>query len=298
MNGLLEPAIVDVEVAVAGPAEAGEGPVWDDIAGELLWVDIPAGLIHRWRPGTTSVSTVVLGQPVGAVALRRTGGLVAAVRDGFALVGEKSGKVELRSPVEIDCAENRMNDGKCDGAGRFWAGTMAEDMRAGAGSLYRLDPDHSVTTVLSGVSVSNGIGWSPDDRTMYYVDSLERAIDAFDFDAELGQITNRRRLVAFDVEEGLPDGIAIDSAGHLWVALYGGAAVRRYDPAGRLDAIVPLPAGRITSCALGGPELRDLYVTSATRGSSPDERRLQPHAGAIFRIRVDVPGVPAARFGG
>ncbi len=287
-----------VEVVVAGPAEAGEGPVWDDITGVLLWVDIPAGLIHRWRPGTTAISTIVVGQPVGAVALRGSGGLVAAMRDGFALVDETSGELELRCPVEMDRTENRMNDGKCDSAGRFWAGTMAEEMSPGVGSLYRLDTDLTVTTALSGVSVSNGIAWAPDDRTMYYVDSLERAIDVFDFDLKRGQMSDRRRLVAIEVEAGMPDGIAIDSAGHLWVALYGGAAVRRYSPAGNLDAVVPLPADRITSCTLGGPELRDLYVTSATRGSSERERHLQPHAGSIFRIRVDVPGVPAARFGG
>jgi sugar lactone lactonase YvrE len=175
---------------------------------------------------------------------------------------------------------------------------MAEDMSPGVGGLYRLDTDMTVTPVLTGVSVSNGIAWSPDDRTMYYVDSLERAVDVFDFDVELGQLKDRRRLVAIEVEAGMPDGIAIDSAGHLWVALYGGAAVRRYSPAGTLDAVVPLPADRITSCALGGPELRDLYITSATRGASERERRLQPHAGAVFRIRVDVPAAPAARFGG
>jgi len=296
MTKSYDPALV--EVAVVGPAQAAEGPVWDHLQGELLWVDIPAGLIHRWRPGSTAVSTTAVGQPVGAVALRRTGGLVAAVRDGFALVDEDSGKVELRCPVEIDRAENRMNDGKCDSAGRFWAGTMAEDMSPGVGGLYRLDADMTVTSVLTGVSVSNGIAWSTDDRTMYYVDSLERAVDVFDFDVELGQLKNRRRLVAIEVEAGMPDGIAIDSAGNLWVALYGGAAVRRYSPAGDLDAVVPLPADRITSCTLGGPEMRDLYVTSATRGSSADEWRLQPHAGAIFCIRVDVPGAPAARFGG
>jgi len=296
MNHLLDQATV--EVAVAGPAEVGEGPVWDEVTGELLWVDIPAGLIHRWRPGTTAISTIAVGQPLGAVALRRTGGLVAAVRDGFALVDERSGTLELRCLVETDRPGNRMNDGKCDRAGRFWAGTMAEDMRPGVGSLYRLDMDLTVTLILSGVSVPNGIAWAPDDRTMYYVDSLERAIDAFSFDVERGELSDRRRLVAIEVEGGMPDGIAIDSAGNLWVALYGGAAVRRYSPAGDLDAVVPLPADRITSCTLGGPELRDLYVTSATRGSSADEWRLQPHAGAIFCIRVDVPGAPAARFGG
>ncbi len=286
------------EVAVAGPAEVGEGPVWDDAAGELLWVDIPVGLIHRWRPGTSTVSTIAAGQLVGAVALRRTGGLVAAVRDGFALVDEETGELELLRPVEIDRAENRMNDGKCDSAGRFWAGTMDEDMRPGAGGLYRLDRDLTVTTVLSGVSVSNGLGWSPDDRTMYYVDSLERAIDAFDFDAQRGGLTNRRRLVAIEAEDGMPDGMAVDSAGFVWVALWGGGAIHRYGPAGELDLVVRLPVTQVSSCTFGGPDMRDLYVTSASRGLSADDRRRQPNAGAVFRVRVDVPGVPAARFGG
>lgn len=290
--------ITIAEVAVAGPAEVGEGPVWDDAAGELLWVDIPVGLIHRWRPGTSTVATIAADQPVGAVALRRTGGLVAAVRDGFALVDEETGELERLRPVEIDRAENRMNDGKCDSAGRFWAGTMSEDMRPGAGSLYRLDPDLTVTTVLSGVSVSNGLGWSPDDRTMYYVDSLERAIDAFDFDAQRGKLSNRRRLVAIEAEDGMPDGMAVDSAGFVWVALWGGGAVRRYGPAGELDSVVRLPATQVSSCTFGGADLRDLYVTSASRGLSADDRRRQPDAGAVFRVRVDVPGVPAARFGG
>ncbi len=287
-----------VEVAVAGPAEVGESPVWDDIAGELLWVDIPAGLIHRWRPGAATVSTLRVGQPVGAVALSRTGGLIAAVRDGFAAVDEETGTVELLRAVEADRPDNRMNDGKCDSAGRFWAGTMAEDERPGAGGLYRLDVDLSVSTVLTGVSVSNGLAWSPDDRTMYYVDSLERSVDRFDFDAERGRVANRRSLVAVEVAAGMPDGIAIDGAGHLWVALWDGWAIRRYAPNGGLDAIVPLPAAQITSCTFGGPDLRDLYVTSAASGLSAADLRLQPHAGAVFRVRVDVPGAPAARFAG
>ncbi|MBA3852678.1 MAG: SMP-30/gluconolactonase/LRE family protein [Chloroflexi bacterium] len=286
------------DIAVAGSAEVGEGPIWDDVTGELLWVDIPAGLIHRWRPGTTAVSTIVVGQPVGAIALRRSGGLVAAVRDGFALIDQKSGKVELRCPVEIDRVENRMNDGKCDGAGRFWAGTMALDSRPGVGSLYRLDPDLTVTTILTEVSISNGLGWAPDDRTMYFVDSPAQAIDAFDFDAERGLLSNRRRLAAIEVEAGMPDGLTVDSAGFVWVALWGGGAIRRYSPTGDLVDTVRLPATQLTSCTFGGPERRDLYVTSASRGLSAGERRRQPHAGAVFRVRLHVPGHPVARFGG
>ncbi len=296
MTGGHDPAAV--EVAVAGPSEVAESPVWDEETGELLWVDIPAGLIHRWQPGSAAPSTIAVGQPVGAIALRRSGGLVAAVRDGFAIVDEGSSRVELCGRVETDRADNRMNDGKCDNAGRFWAGTMAEDMRRGAGGLYRLDPDLTISTILTHVSVSNGIGWSPDDRTMYYVDSLEQAIDAFDFDADLGRLANRRRLADIEAEAGMPDGIAVDTAGFVWVAVWGGGAIRRYSPGGDLVDEIRVPATRVTSCTLGGPDLRDLYLTTASRGLSPDDRRDQPYAGAIFRVRVDVPGSPAARFAG
>lgn len=287
-----------VEAAVAGPSDVAESPVWDDVAGELLWVDIPAGRIHRWKPGTAEPSTLVVGQPVGAIALRRSGGLVAAVRDGFALVDEVSGRVDVCCLVETGRSDNRMNDGKCDSAGRLWAGTMAEDMRPGEGSLYRLDPDLTVSTALSGVSVSNGIGWSPDDRTMYYVDSLELAIDAFDFDVELGRLSNRRRLTVIETEAGMPDGITVDSSGNVWVAMWGGWAVRRYSPAGVLDDIVRLPVARVTSCTFGGSDMRDLYITTASRGLSASDRLAQPQAGAIFRVRLDVGGSPAARFAG
>lgn len=287
-----------VEVAVAGPAEVAESPVWDDGSGELVWVDIPAGFIRRWRPGTGVVSTLAVGQPVGAIALQRGGGLVAAVRDGFAVVDEAIGTTTPCAVIEADRPNIRMNDGKCDRAGRFWAGTMAEDMRPGAGCLYRLDPDLKVTTVLTGVSLSNGIGWSPDDRTMYYVDSVEHTIDAFEFDLSHGRLGVRRPFVAIDPGDGMPDGISVDADGNVWVALWGGGVVRRYLRTGDLDVVVQFPVAQVTSCTLGGPDLRDLYVTSASRGLSAEDRGRQPHAGAIFHVRVDVPGSPAARFGG
>ncbi len=287
-----------VAIAHDPGAEHGEGPTWDAAAGRLIWVDLLRGIVHRLDPATGDDEPVQVGQPVGAAVPRAGGGLALAVRDGFALLDPGSERPRMVAEVEADTPSNRMNDGKCDSAGRFWAGTMALDSRPGAGALYRLDPDMTVTTTLSGVSISNGLGWSPDDRTMYYVDSGEQAIDAFDFDVKQGRVTNRRRLAAIEVEAGTPDGIAVDVAGCLWVALWGGGAVRRYSPAGDLLATVRLPATQLTSCTFGGPELRDIYVTSASSGLSAEERRRQPYAGVVFRVSVDVPGALAARFGG
>jgi sugar lactone lactonase YvrE len=285
-----------VEVAVDAGAEVGEGPLWDDERGELLWVDIPRGRVHRWRPAEAGVETIEVGQPVGAVALRRSADLLLAVRDGFAFWHDE--ELRMCAPVEADRRGNRMNDGKCDSAGRFWAGTMALDMRPGAGSLYRLDPDLSVSRLLGELGISNGLAWSLDDRTMYFVDSLAHGIDAFDHEPQAGTISGRRRIIDIPADEGLADGMTIDGQGYLWVALWNGWSVRRYAPDGRLDTVVELPASQITSCTFGGPDLDELFVTSAAEGLTADDRLRQPHAGAVFRVRPGVDGLPANRFAG
>lgn len=285
-----------VEVVLDARAEVGEGPVWDDDRRELVWVDIPRGEVHRWSPATGRDASLSVGQPVGAVALRRSGGLVMAVRDGFGFL--EHGQLRVCRPVEADRDDTRMNDGKCDSAGRFWAGTMALDMRPGAGALYRLERDLQLSRLLDGLGISNGLAWSLDDRTMYFVDSLAHGVDAFDYDAESGSISRRRRLVEIPADEGLPDGMTIDAAGHLWLALWDGWSVRRYTPEGELDTIVELPAAQITSCTLGGPNLDELYITSAAEGLSPDELDRQPYAGAIFSVSIEQHGLPAHRFAG
>lgn len=184
-----------VEVVRRQRAAVGEGPVWHAPYGELLWVDIPAGLIHATDVSSGSSRTVQAGQPVGAVAPRQAGGLVAAVRDGFASVDLDDGSIKLVVPVEEDAPDNRMNDGACDRAGRFWAGTMALDMRQGAGTLYRLDTDLGVTAVLDDLTISNGIAWDLDDTTMYFIDSDVGGVDAFDYDGDTGAIRHRRRII-------------------------------------------------------------------------------------------------------
>lgn len=287
-----------VEVALDAGARVGEGPVWDEDRQELLWVDIPEGLVHRWSASDGVVTTQPIGQPVGAVALRQSGGLVVAVRDGFGVTDGSAPGVELRREVERADPTTRMNDGKCDAAGRFWAGTMELDMEPGRGSLYRLDANFEVTRVLEGCGVPNGLAWSSDGRTMYFIDSLAGGVDAFDYDPDEGRIGTRHRLFDVPTDAGLPDGMTIDAEGYLWVAFWGGGTVRRFGPDGLPGTIIQIPASQVTSCTFGGRNLDELYVTSAADGLTPEQRRDEPHAGAVFCVRPGVTGLPPARFAG
>jgi sugar lactone lactonase YvrE len=265
----------------------------------LLWVDIPTGLIHEYDPSFGKDHVIDIGQPVGAVALRQGGGLVVACRDGFAFL-EKSARLKFIAKVEADDPSRRMNDGACDPLGRFWAGTMAWDKTPGAGSLYRLDGDGHVQRMLTGLTISNGIDWSPDGRTMYFIDSALGYVDAFDFNPETGVPSNRRHLVKVPPEDGMPDGMAVDAQGFLWVAIFRGGRVCRYSPDGSLqpEHVVQLPVTLVTSCAFGDPDLGTLYITSAWRGLDDAARSTQTHAGALFRLRPGVMGREPNRFAG
>lgn len=293
----------EVEVVVEAAAEIGEGPCWDPVAQVLWWVDIPAGVLHRYEPSTGTDRRLEVGQPLGAVAARRDGGLVLAVRDGFAVLDPEApaaGGLRLLARVEAGDPAMRMNDGGCDRRGRFFAGTMAWARTPGAGSLYRLDPGGAVERVLSGLTLSNGIDWSPDGRTLYLVDSGHHRVDRFDFDEEHGRLGGRAPLIALAPGEGMPDGLTVDVEGCLWVALYGRGVVRRFSPDGAaLPAFdVTVPASKVTSCAFGDGDLQSLYVTSARRGLSAEARALEPHAGAVFRARPGVEGRPPATYAG
>jgi sugar lactone lactonase YvrE len=278
--------------AAAAPALLGEGPVWDAARGELVWVDIDRGLVHR-RTSAGEEMSLDVGQPVGCAVPRAGGGLALALREGFALLPAAGGEPRLVAPIEHRRPDTRMNDGGCDSRGRFWAGTMslAGDTRVAA--LYRLDADLTVTRVLPGVSVSNGIGWSPDDRLLYHVDTPRRRIDVYEFDAVGGVIGGRRAAIPVAAERGRPDGLTVDAEGGVWVALWGGGAVQRFTPEGHLDAHLELPVSQVTSCCFGGPELATLYVTSAARGAEHE-----PLAGSLFACRPGVRGLPATPFAG
>lgn len=272
--------------------ELGEGPVWDSTRHELVWVDVDRGLVHRRAPGRADL-TLDAGQPVGCAVPRAAGGLALALRDGFALLdAEETGAPRLVAPVE-GRARTRMNDGGVDARGRFWAGTMSLGGDTRIASLYRLDPDLTVTRILPGLSVSNGIGWSPDGSVLYHVDSPRRRIDLYDFDMDAGRPAGRRAVIPVPAEVGMPDGLAVDEEGGVWLALWGGGAVHRYAPGGRLEERLELPVTNVTSCCFGDAELETLYVTTAARGAAHE-----PLAGAVFALRPGVRGLRATPFAG
>lgn len=277
----------DVVVRQAG--QLCEGPLWDPRIGRLLWVDIPLGLVHQLDVATgTDVVVRDFGQPVGCVGLRGSAGYVVAIERGVAVADDDWRAVDAIAQLPGQPALTRTNDGACDPWGCFWVGTLAHDERPGAGALYRLAADHTVTQVLGGTSVSNGIDWSPDGSAMYYVDSGSGRVDVFDVDPADGQVAGRRTLVEVDVPGAVPDGLTVDAEGFLWVALWGGGRVRRYTPDGRLDREVLLPVDQVSSVAFGGPNLDALYVTTARDGLAPDALDRQPLAGSVF---VHDPGV-------
>ena len=270
-------------------ASLGEGPCWDARVGALYWTDIPAHQVHRLTSDRTHTQWNT-GQPVGAVVPRAAGGLVLAAKDGFLAMDPGTGGLSILAAVEPDLPGNRMNDGACDRAGRFFAGTMADDESPGAGALYLLAADHQVTRLVAGVGISNGIGWSPDDRRMYYIDSLTYRVDLFDYEPSTGAIGNRRAFAALGAGEVMPDGLAVDSEGSVWVALWGGSEIRRIAPDGRLTLSVDVPATNVTSCAFGGHDLRTLYITTA---AGPGRS-----GGALFACQVAVAGLPANPYRG
>ena len=292
------PTILDAELVLDAKAELGEGPVWDPSAACLYFVDILRGHVHQYNQTAGTLRAYQIGQPVGAVALTEHDDLLLAVRDGFARLDLSTGRATMIAEVERDRPDQRMNDGNCDPAGRFWAGTMALDERPRAGALYRLDCDGRVTTMLRDVTISNGLDWTDDGRTMYFIDSAAQSVDVFDFDPASGSISNCRPFVRIPPEQGTPDGLTLDKENYVWVSLWRGSAVHRYSPDGTLDSIVHPPVTHPTSCAFGGRELRDLYITTAAIELSPRERDLQPIAGGLFRCDPGVAGRPAHRFGG
>lgn len=285
------------ELVLDARAELGEGPVWDATTQRLLWVNILAGEVHSFDPASRTDECIRVGSTVSAVAPRVRGGVIVARGLGFATIDPADRHLHPIADVSID-STLRMNDGKCDPWGRMWAGTMAFDEAPGRGALYCLEPNGTPRQVVADVTVSNGLGWSPDGTQMYYIDSPRRTIDVFDFDGRTGLIGNRRVLVSIPPGMGIPDGLAVDEEGFLWVALYGGASICRYGPDGQLAETVPFPTRVVTSCGFGGEALDQLYVTTATYGLSDVELRSSVGSGGVFRVRPGVIGLPIAAFAG
>ena len=276
----------------------GEGARWDARRDELLRVDILAGRVYRDRVAEDgaliSVGTYRVPMTVGAITPVKgdEGWLLAAGRGFVHLTVDGS----LYTLGEVAPAAARMNDGACDPQGRFWAGTMADDHHAGGGALYRLDGHGQIELMLDGLTIPNGLGWSLDGSTMYLIDSGPRLVHAFAFDPTRGTISGGRVLVTVAEELGVPDGMTVDAAGDLWVAIYGGGRVHRYSPDGVLRQAVIVPAKQSTSCAFAGPGLNRLYVTTATEDWSEARRRAEPAAGLAYRFDTDAIGLPATPF--
>jgi len=271
-------------------AALGEGPCWDAAEATLYWIDVPVGRVHALDADGQHRSWEV-GQPVGAVALRASGGLVLAAADGFRTRDTGPGTVAPLVGVDHGRPGVRMNDGSCDRAGRFYAGSMAADESPGQGALYRLDPDHGLTRLMSGIGISNGIGWSPDDRQMYYVDSLDHSLDVLDYDAATGEVSGRRPVAEIGGGGGVvPDGLTVDADGGIWVAVWGGGAVLRYSPDGALTETVELPAAYVTCPTFGGQDLDTMYITTA---AGPGDG-----AGGLFACQPGVAGLPTNPYRG
>jgi L-arabinonolactonase len=281
-------------------AALGEGPVWCPAEGALYWVDSMAPSLNRFDPETGARRCWIVPDLIGSFALRRNGGALLALRHGLAALDFESGAVRHLKDLAAAERDNRFNDGKCDRRGRFWAGTMhfAGLPRAARGRLYRFEPDLSHAVRETGIRTSNGIGWSPDDRTMYYTDTRVSRIHAYDYDIETGENTGRRDFVVVPEETGYPDGLTVDSAGYVWSANWGGGRIVRYAPDGEIDRVVATPVSRPTSLTMGGPDLRTLFITSAREGLSAAALAGEALAGGIFALDVDVPGLPEARFAG
>jgi sugar lactone lactonase YvrE len=281
-----------------GQTLLGEGARWDARRAELLAVDILAGHVYRARVaddgGLSLVRAYQVPTTVGAIApVKDDEGWLLAAGTGFVHLSPDG---SLRTLADVSSAGTRMNDGACDPQGRFWAGTLADDHRAGGGALYRFDRDGRTDLMLGDLTISNGLGWSPDGGIMYLVDSGPRVVHAFTFDGERGTIADGRVLVTVAEEVGAPDGLTVDADGDLWVAIYGGGRIHRYSPDGALREALSLPAKQSTSCAFAGTGLNRLYVTTATEGWSDDQRRAEPAAGLVYRFDTDATGRPAASF--
>jgi sugar lactone lactonase YvrE len=282
---------MEAEVVWAAQALLGEGPIWDDREGVLHWVDVDGYTLHTLEPSTGTQSSRKLAGRCSSVALRESGGLLIAHDRSVSVL---DGDHLVPFAPEISPA-GRTNDGAVDPRGRYLVGTVAPDDEPDTGVLYRIDPDGTYVELVRGVAISNGIDWSLDAETMYYVDSKAHALDAFDYDLSTGMPSNRRTIASIEEDLGDPDGLTVDAEGTIWLAVWGGSRVRRYSPAGKLMDELHVPAKQPSSCFFGGEDLATLYVTSARTGLADPG----PHDGCLFSFSgLGVRGRPPFRFAG
>jgi len=286
-----------VELVIDNQSDLGEGSIWNWKTGELLWINITGKILNFYNPKIKNNKEMFTGQMIGTVVPAESGKVIVALKNGIYSLDPVTGTKKLIVNPESNLPDNRFNDGKCDPAGRFWAGTMSISGKKGAGTLYRLDPDSSIHKMIENVSISNGIVWSPDATKMYYIDTPTQTVMGYDYNNETGDISNPKVAVNVSPDLGSPDGMSIDADGNIWVALWGGAAVGCWNPeTGKLLKRVKVPAKNVTSCAFGDDDLETLYITTARQETSDEELQKFPHAGGVFKIRPGVKGMKAFFF--
>jgi sugar lactone lactonase YvrE len=290
---------VSVELVVDAKRILPEGPIWCAATRRLYWVNILGSELHWYDPATKQDSFADVGSHVGTVVPRAKGGVTLAIQSGFAHFDPASKKLTKLAQPEADHPGIRFNDGKCDPAGRLWAGTLSYDNAKGVGALYRLDADGSVTVMERNISCSNGLAWDLEKKRFYYIDTPTRAIAAYDYDNATGRISNKRMAVTMAPEEGWPDGMCIDVEGKLWVAHWGGSQVVRWDPeTGKAIARITTPVSQPSACAFGGDKLDRLYITTAREGMKPEQIAKEPTSGGLFVCDPGMTGRPQPTFAG
>ncbi len=282
--------------------EHGEGPLWDPVGQTLYWVDLLQGLFFTANPATGYVSSRTVGQPLGVLALREQGGLVMALRDGFALFDETTNELTWLARPEADRPDTRLpptrfNEGAVDPAGRFLAGTMTFDASQNIGNLYGLDTDRSVQRLEENLYVPNGMNWSLDEKTFFLTDTGNHVIYAYDYDVQSGTMANRRDFIRFRDDE-FPDGMAVDTDGGFWIAMWSGGCVCRFDASGKHLETIALPVSHPTSCCFGGPDMNELFITTSRLALAETERQAQPLAGRLLHLTTNVTGRVQRRYRG
>jgi sugar lactone lactonase YvrE len=276
----------------------GEGPVWNPDKQSIYWIDIVNGYIHGYEPGNERSSTIDVDSMIGSFAFCDDGKIIAALQNGFFFIDAITGAKELIRDPESHLKQNRFNDGKCDPAGRFWAGTLPLSEDHPGGSMYRVDQDLSIHKIFDNCTISNGLCWSHDHQYFYFIDTPTLRVDRFDFDAASGSIQNRTTIITIDPKDGYPDGMTIDAEGMLWIAHWGGWQVTRWNPStGQKIDDIHLPVSQVTSLCFGGQNYDTLFITSASRGLNNTAMMEEPLAGATFMV-TDIPykGAPFYTF--
>lgn len=288
---------MDAKLILNSKAVLGEGALWDSECNRLYWVDIEGGLFNIFDPRTLQNKSFKLGKRIGTVVPVDNHQVLLAVEDGMVMLNTETGAWVYKLSVDIHSQGKRFNDGKCDPQGRFWVGSMSVNDVPAAGSLYCIDEGFVLTEKIQGVSISNGIAWSPDGDFMYYIDTPTCEVVRYKFEAVSGDISEKKTIIQVPDGMGWPDGMTVDSEGMLWVALWDGFGVARFDPVtGRLMQKVYVPAPKTTSCAFGGEDLRTLYITTARVGMTESELVKYPLSGSIFYVDTEIKGLPATGF--